>query len=251
MRRLILGFALAAPWLLLLLWRFSPPAAIGVLALSHALLFYPTLHPNAQWWGPVATCFETRSKELWLTIDDGPTDDTGAMLEVLAERGVAATFFVKGALVRRRPELVREIVARGHGVANHSETHPAGVFWCLSPAAIARQIDGCSNAIEETIGERPRWFRAPVGMKNPFVHPALESRGMRLIGWSVRGFDTVDGDVERIAARIVPRVAAGSIVVMHQGREFSARCVARVVDELRARGYAFVIPPDDRLKTKR
>ena len=203
------------------------------------LLVYGTLVPNAQLLGPVITCFEPEGNEVWLTIDDGPADDTMQVLDAL---DVKATFFVKGNLAREHPELIRAMVERGHGIANHSETHPSATFWCLGPAAIAREIDG---------GVASKWFRAPVGMKNPFVHPALRRRGMRLIGWSVRGFDSVGGDVERVVRRIVPRVFPGAIVVMHQGRAISARCIARVVAELRARGYRFVIPDDARLKTKR
>ena len=203
------------------------------------LLVYGTLVPNAQLLGPVITCFEPEGNEVWLTIDDGPADDTMQVLDAL---DVKATFFVKGNLAREHPELIRAVAERGHGIANHSETHPSATFWCLGPAAIAREIDG---------GVASKWFRAPVGMKNPFVHPALRRRGMRLIGWSVRGFDSVGDDVERVVRRIVPRVFPGAIVVMHQGRAISARCIARVVAELRARGYRFVIPDDARLKTKR
>ena len=123
-------------------------------------------------------------------------------------------------LARRRPELIRAIVERGHSVGNHSDTHPSAAFWCLMPGAIRRQIDGCAAAIPPT-----RWFRAPVGMKNPGVHPALRRRNMRLIGWSVRGFDTVGDDVERVVRRIVLRVFPGAIVVLHQGRAMSARCI--------------------------
>jgi len=192
-----------------------------------------------QWLGPVITCFEPRGKELWLTIDDGPTDDT---LDVLAALDVPATFFVKGSLARAHPERIRAMLERGHTIANHSDTHPSATFWCLPPGRLARQIDG---------GPPSRWFRAPVGMKNPFVHPALRRRGVRLIGWSVRGFDTLGDDIDRVVARIVPRVFPGAIVVLHQGRAISTRCIARVVGELRARGYEFVIPDDARLKTKR
>jgi len=238
MRGVIVGFAVVAPLAAVLLW----PYGILILLLAHGLLLYATLRPNVQWLGPVITAFEPRGDELWLTIDDGPTDDTPAILDALDARGAKATFFVKGTLARQRPELVRAIVERGHGVANHSDTHPSATFWCLPPAAIAREMDG---------GVQSRWFRAPVGMKNPFVHPALRRRGMQLIGWSVRGFDAVRVDIDRVAARIVPRVFPGAIVVMHQGRDVSTQCIARVVDELRARGYAFVIPDDERLKTKR
>jgi peptidoglycan/xylan/chitin deacetylase (PgdA/CDA1 family) len=241
MRRLIIAFAFVAPLLLLATWRYSPWLAVGILALSHALLLYPTLRPNVQWLGPVITSFETAGREVWLTIDDGPTDDTRALLDLLDARGAKATFFVKGVLAEEEPELMREIAARGHSVANHSRTHPAGTFWCLPPRRLAAEIDGCPVA--------GPWFRAPVGMKNPFVHPLLAARGLRLIGWTVRGFDSVSDDADRVAARIVPRVEPGAIVVMHQGREWSVRTIARVVDELQERGYAFVIPEDAQLKT--
>jgi len=246
-RRLILVFAFVAPLFLGLLWHRSPIAAIGVLALSHALILYPTLRPNAQWLGPVITRFAPNGNEVWLTIDDGPTEDTPALLDLFDARGVKATFFVKGTLVREHEDFVREIVARGHSVANHSATHPAATFWCLPPLAIAAQIDGCASALQSVLGAAPRWFRAPVGMKNPYVHPQLDRRRLRLIGWSVRGFDGLLKDVGRIAGRIVPRVKAGSIVVMHQGRPTSLQSIERVVDELQQRGFTFVIPDDDRL----
>jgi peptidoglycan/xylan/chitin deacetylase (PgdA/CDA1 family) len=254
MRALILWFAFFATLLIpLLLVLFPPwwPIAIGVMALSHALVLWPTLRPNSTWLGPVITRFDSTSKEVWLTIDDGPTDDTKALLDALDARNVKATFFVKGSLCTEHPELVRMMLARGHEVANHSQTHPSGAFWCLPPAAIARQIDECNAVLTTITGETPRLFRAPVGMKNPFVHPILSRRKMTLVGWSVRGFDSFGDDVERVASRIVPRVNSGSIIVMHQGRAFSVACVRRVVDELQARGYSFVIPDFERLKTNR
>src|SRR5204862_5246740 len=125
MRRLILAFAVVAPLVLIVLWTRAPLLGIGILALSHALLLYPTLLPNAQWLGPVITCFGPEGNELWLTIDDGPTDDTPEILDALDARGVKATFFVKGTLARTRPELIGTIGARGHGVRNHSHRHPS------------------------------------------------------------------------------------------------------------------------------
>jgi peptidoglycan/xylan/chitin deacetylase (PgdA/CDA1 family) len=255
MRALILWFAFFAtlliPILLLVLVPPWWPIAIGVMALSHALVLWPTLRPNSQWLGPVITAFESASNEVWLTIDDGPTDDTPVLLDALDARNVKATFFVKGSLCAEQPELVRLMLARGHAVANHSQTHPSGAFWCLPPAAIARQIDECNAALTAITGETPRLFRAPVGMKNPFVHPIVARRGMTLVGWSVRGFDSFGDDVERVAQRIVPSAGNGSIIVMHQGRDFSVACISRVIEEMKARGYSFVIPEFDRLKTNR
>ena len=98
---------------------------------------------------------------------------------------------------------------------------------------------------------KQRYFRAPVGMKNPAVHPLLAERGMMLIGWTARGFDSVRTDPDRVAARILPRIEAGAIVVMHQGRPHSLACIERVINDLRSAGYTFVIPAEERLKANR
>jgi peptidoglycan/xylan/chitin deacetylase (PgdA/CDA1 family) len=248
MRNLLIGYAMVSPVLLILLWPYAPLVGVGLMIVSHALLLYPTLAPNVQWLGPVVTRFDTDNNDIWLTIDDGPTADTAVLLDALDRRGVKATFFVKGALARRHPERVREMVARGHSVANHSETHPAAWFWCLLPARVAAEIDRCGEALAAIGGAEPSWFRAPVGMQNPAVYPHLKRRGMRLIGWTIRGFDATRDNVEAVTARIVPATGPGSIIVMHQGRDWSVRTIERVVDELLRRGFRFVIPEDGRLR---
>jgi len=237
-RRLILVAAVASPVLLFMLWHWSPAGAIGIVALSHLLVLFPTLTPNSQWLGPVITRFKTGDRELWLTIDDGPTADTTALLDLLDAKQVRATFFVKGR--NADEESLRAIRERGHTIGNHSWSHPSGTFWCLGPGAIGREIDR---------GVPSRFFRAPVGMKNPFVHPALRKRDMRLVGWSVRGFDATRSDVDRIAVRIAERLEPGAIVVVHEGREWSVRCIERVIDEAQSRGYRFVIPEEAALVT--
>lgn len=213
------------------------------------LLLYPTLRPNAQWLGPVVTHFETPRKEVWLTIDDGPTGDTPALLDLFDAQGVKATFFVKGTLAEQHVEWAEEIARRGHTLANHSHTHPSASFWCLPPGRIAREIDGCNRALMTITGAKPRWFRAPVGMKNFTVHPALARRDMRLIGWTARGFDAVASDPDQIFGRILPYLRPGAILVMHQGREHSPRVLDRVIAGVKERGYAFVIPADDSLRS--
>lgn len=219
-----------------------------MLALSHALLLYPTLRPNVQWLGPVITRFATDRKEVWLTIDDGPADDTAAVLDLFSAHDVKATFFVKGMLAERHPQLARAIVERGHSIANHSQTHPSGTFWCLLPKRVNAEIEQCNDTLATIADVKPRWFRAPVGHKNPAVHPALERRGMRLIGWTARGFDAVVTDPQQILAGIVPKLAPGAIVVLHQGRDHSLRVLEHVIVALKERGYAFVIPDDAQLR---
>jgi peptidoglycan-N-acetylglucosamine deacetylase len=229
------------------LWPHSRVAAVGVLALSHALILYPTVRPNVQWLGPVITQFATSVNEVWLTVDDGPTEDTRAVLDLFDAHGVKATFFVKGQLVEEHPDAIREILARGHSIANHTHTHPSGSFWCALPGRVAAEIDDCNRALRKVTGTTPTWFRAPVGMKNPAVHPALAKRGMRLIGWTARGFDAVVQDPEQVLARILPELRPGAIIVLHQGREHSLRVLERVIVAVRERGYRFVVPRDEQL----
>jgi peptidoglycan/xylan/chitin deacetylase (PgdA/CDA1 family) len=246
MRNLIVGLAWLSPFIPIVLWPHTKIWGFVIMALLHALWLYPTLSANVQWFGPVVTGFSADGRQVWLTIDDGPTDDTLRILELFASRSVRATFFLKGVLAEAKPDLVRSILAAGHTIGNHSYTHPSATFWCLPAPWIEEEIDRC-NAV---IGHVP-YFRAPVGMKNPAVHPALAARGMRLIGWTARGFDGVEAEAEKVAARIVPQAQPGAIIVMHQGLPQSLQCIERVVDELQGVGYAFVVPEGSRLNTKR
>lgn len=240
-----------APVIALVLAKWSGLAALGVLALSHALVLYPTLRPNVQWLGPVITRFESAEKEVWLTIDDGPTEDTIAILDRFDAHSVKATFFVKGVLAEKRPEMIQEMVRRGHTVANHSHTHPSATFWCLPPSRIAAQIERCNDVLRRITGSAPLFFRAPVGTKNPAVHPALDRLGMTLVGWSARAFDTRTNNPERVVKRIMPDIIPGAIILLHQGREASPQMISRVIEEVLRAGYRFVIPSADRLKTNR
>jgi peptidoglycan/xylan/chitin deacetylase (PgdA/CDA1 family) len=255
-RAAVLGFAAAAPFLTIALWPVSWVLALGVLFTSHMLVLYPTLRARSQWLGPVITRFRTSQPRVWLTIDDGPTPDTREILDVLERHGAKATFFVKGQLAEREFDLTRAIHQAGHEVANHSQNHPSATFWCLHPAALLHEIEECNAVIERVTGQRPIRFRAPVGMKNPFVHPILERLGMPLVAWTSRGFDGVDGfDPVPTAERILAHAAPGVIILMHQGvngsdgSPASAQCLDLVLSGLAGRGLTCTIPPADRLLT--
>lgn len=253
-RVLLLGFAIAAPLASILLIRSHLLLALAPLFLSHLLALYATLVPNCQWWGKVVTHFQTTEREVWITIDDGPSPEhTNKMLDVLERFEARATFFVIGALAEKYPHLITEILARGHALANHTYNHPSRSFWCAGPQRIGREIDRASEVLRTT-AERPAlYFRAPAGLKNLFVHPALEKRRLALIGWTVRGLDTVKHDPVRVAERIEKGTAPGAIVLLHEGKhiareeDFNPRCLELTLERLAARGYRFVIPRPEQL----
>lgn len=248
-RRMILGFGLCAALLFLALVAFHPLLALGVLFLSHLLILFPTLVANCQWWGPVITHFETTRREVWLTIDDGPDPvQTPRMLEILRHFNAKATFFVIGERAEEFPEELDAIRAAGHEIANHTATHPSTTFWCFSPSRIAAEIDRCNAPA--------RYFRAPVGMKNFFVHPALERRQMKLVGWSVRGLDTISKNADAVAARILRRARPGAIVLLHEGHraeddpDFHPRCLERTLRALTNASYRCVLPTSEQCRPR-
>ncbi len=222
---------------------------------SHALLLYATLTPNCAWWGPVRTEFRTREKEVWLTLDDGPTPaHTLVFLELLKRYDARATFFVVGERAEAHPHLITEILAHGHALANHTQTHPRASFWCAGPGRIAGEIDACAETLRSAPDRPARYFRSPVGMTNPFVHPALARRGLALIGWSVRGLDTIARDPVKVADRIDRALRPGAILLLHEGQrverdpEFNPRCLELVLQRLATRGYRCVIPRPEQLR---
>ncbi|CAN5481136.1 hypothetical protein BH20VER3_BH20VER3_21300 [soil metagenome] len=243
-RPALLGFAVVAAILFLTLVAFHPLLALGILFVSHMLILYPTLVANCQWWGPVVTHFETPRREVWLTIDDGPDPlHTPRMLELLQRHEAKATFFVIGRRAAQFPEWIQAIRAAGHEIANHTASHPSGTFWSFPPARIAAEIDE---------GARPaRYFRTPAGLKNFFVHPALERRQMELVGWTVRGLDTVSHDPDAVAARIMGKVRPGAIILLHEGHrtatepDFHPRCLAQTLAALAKANYRCVLPGRD------
>jgi peptidoglycan/xylan/chitin deacetylase (PgdA/CDA1 family) len=128
-RRALIGFALIAPVISIALIGTNIFLAIAPLFVSHMLLLYATLVPNCQWWGPVARRFETTEREVWITIDDGPSPaHTLKLLEILKRFDARATFFVIGEHAEQHPHLITEILAQGHGLANHTHSHPRASF---------------------------------------------------------------------------------------------------------------------------
>ena len=255
-RTLLLVFAGIAPLISIALLGHGVLVAIAPLFVSHMLLLYPTLVANSQWLGPVFTSFETNAREVWITIDDGPSPaHTRRMLDILAQYDARATFFVVGANAEKHPHLITEILTRGHSLANHTHTHPSRTFWCASARRLRREIDGCAEQLRSTPERPAHFFRAPAGMKNFFVHPALARRGLGLVGWTVRGLDTVKQDAARVAERIEKGARPGAIILLHEGHhverhpEFQPQCLELTLQRLGARGYTFVIPQPQQLRT--
>lgn len=193
------------------------PWLVAVLVADHVVLVVAGLLPRCSLLGPNLRRLDRTGAAIALTFDDGPDPvATPRILELLEAAGVRATFFPVGRRVARHPELVREIVQRGHRLGNHTASHP-NWFAFLSAAALRREISAAQRILFELGGVPPRWFRAPAGIRSPWLEPVLAGFGLELVSWTRRGYDTVSGDPEAVARRLLADLAPGDILLLHDG----------------------------------
>ncbi|MDG2525905.1 polysaccharide deacetylase family protein [Stenotrophomonas sp. HITSZ_GD] len=240
------AWALAASQLLVawLWWRFGWQAGLPAMVLSHAYFMGQVFLPRSGLYAPVVRRRPGEGPAVWLTIDDGPSQDTVAMLDLLDAHDAQATFFLVGERAARQPALVREILRRGHDLGNHSDTHPQAWFWALGPKAMAREIGQAQRALTDIAGTPPRWYRSVVGMTNPFVAGPLHAHGLRRVAWTARGFDGVDCEPVQTVSRIARDLEPGAIVLLHEGAAHghNPAILRGVLAELDARGLKAVLP---------
>ncbi|MEO7886796.1 MAG: polysaccharide deacetylase family protein [Polaromonas sp.] len=197
-------------------WRWPLTAVI----LNHLLLTAVGMWPRSRWLGPNWTRLPEAAaarREVALTIDDGPDPlVTPKVLDVLDRYAVRATFFCVGEKASRYPELCRELTRRGHAVENHSQNHRHW-FALTGPRSMLRELQAAQDTLTQLTGQRPLFFRAPAGLRNPFLDPVLARLGLKLASWSARGFDTRVGDPGRVKDKLTAGLQAGAILLLHDG----------------------------------
>jgi peptidoglycan/xylan/chitin deacetylase (PgdA/CDA1 family) len=195
------------------------PLALGAVVADHLLISSGGLLPRSRLLGPNLTRLPAGAppRAVALTVDDGPDPGvTPQVLSLLEAQAVRATFFCIGAQVRAHPGLAREILARGHALENHSEHH-LHRFSLLGPRAMADEVLRAQESIASVTGTVPRFFRAPAGLRNPFLEPVLARAHLELVSWTRRGFDTVRRDATAITRRLTRGLAGGDILLVHDG----------------------------------
>jgi peptidoglycan/xylan/chitin deacetylase (PgdA/CDA1 family) len=189
-------------------------------AVNHAAVTLAGLWPRSSVLGPNWTRLPAvtgNANCIALTIDDGPDPVvTPRVLDLLDHYGIRATFFCIGERARRYPSLTREIVARGHAVENHSQTH-RHTFSVKAPDALAREVGTAQHTLTELTGQRPVFFRAPAGLRNVLLEPVLQDLDLRQVASTKRGFDTREANPERVKQRLLHNLAARDILLVHDG----------------------------------
>jgi peptidoglycan/xylan/chitin deacetylase (PgdA/CDA1 family) len=202
------------------------PWALGALAANHVALAAAGLWPRSQLLGPNWVRLPAHNgvaTGVAITIDDGPDPAvTPQVLSQLAEHQALATFFCVGARVERYADLAREIVRRGHAIENHSQRHRHN-FSLLGPGGMSAEISRAQDSILRVTGSKPRFFRAPAGLRNPFLDPVLTRLQLRLASWTRRGFDTVNANPDAVYRRLANPLQDGDILLLHDGNAARGR----------------------------
>jgi len=180
-----------------------------------------------------------------LTFDDGPSESTGRVLDLLSKHGARATFCVLGFHARRLPEVVARAVKEGHEIGNHTDTHPS--LYLRSAEFIDQQIERAQKSIEDAAQVKPRFFRAPFGARWFGLDRAQQRFGLTGLMWTSIAKDW-RMTAECVEARMRPQAKPGAVLCFHDGRELAQNpdisstlgALERLLPEWRQAGYEII-----------
>ncbi|MEV5843363.1 polysaccharide deacetylase family protein [Streptomyces sp. NPDC051985] len=183
-------------------------------------------------------------KRMMLTFDDGPNPNyTPHILDTLAKYDVRAMFFLCGECIVVNRELVARMADEGHVVGNHTWTHP--LLTTLNRSEIRDEMVSTSDAIEDTYGERPQWFRAPYGAWNRAAFQLGAEMGMEPMAWTVDSTDWTVPGTRTIVDTIENGAAPGVVVLSHDAggdRSQSVKALREYLPYLLDNGYHLTVP---------
>lgn len=201
---------------------FGPGAlSLGVPLAAHALLAMDgVFRPASPIFYPTRIRGRTDRPQVALTFDDGPDPEiTPAVLDLLAEHGARATFFVIGRYLEKHRALGERMLREGHEIGNHSWQH-SRLQNFYSTAGHGVEIDRCSQLIQSmTQTGREPLYRPPVGLKSPTMARAAHQRSLEVVAWSIHSRDTFARDPRAVAQGVATRSRPGDIVLLHDGHD--------------------------------
>jgi peptidoglycan/xylan/chitin deacetylase (PgdA/CDA1 family) len=200
------------------------------------------------WFHRVVYSVPTKAKVIALTFDDGPHPVyTRQILDILDKYHVKATFFMIGRLMDRYPDIVKDVLKRGHVIANHTYTHPSNIDADTS-AQVVRELEQCEQVVERMSGKRAYFFRPPRGLIDSTVFSIAKDEGYQTILWTVCADHHDAPTPELMAERVLHLSRPGGIILAHDGSFFSrwkdVAATPLIIERLQKKGYRFVTIPE-------
>ncbi|WP_269234148.1 polysaccharide deacetylase family protein [Flavobacterium flavigenum] len=178
-------------------------------------------------------------KKIALTFDDGPSEFTLEVLELLKKYNAKATFFCIGKNIENHPEIVKQIIAEGHLVGNHSYSHSKFFDFYTEPT-IRKELQKTDKLLEKFTSKKINFFRPPYGVTTPSIGRALKITGHKVIGWNIRSLDGGLKNEKLILNRIKKRVSPGGIVLLHDTAPHSVLILEQFLQFLQQNNYQVV-----------
>ena len=231
----------------LLHWPFTGPWALGFFLTPLLCVYFVFVFIGPLTWGlPILSRLPGNRNAVALTFDDGPSETTPRILDILRTEGICATFFVLGESVNRHPDIFRRIAAEGHSIGIHGNTHQPFVLQRVS--AIKKETQQTREAILRACPDAKIacWVRPPHGFKSLTLTWTLRRLGYGFAAWNVNSRDYQEHDPAQIAARVCDQALAGAIILLHDGsaNQATAEALPALVRGLVERGLAAVLLPD-------
>ena len=165
--------------------------------------------------------------EIAITFDDGPHDQTMSLLAILKKYNVNAAFFCIGKNISGRENIIRKISEEGHVVGNHSFSHSNMIdFYPVNK--LDEDVSKTDDLLFKILGKKNNLFRPPYGVTTPNIARLVKKKNYKVIGWSVRSYDTTIKDHDRLMNRILSRIRNGSVILLHD----STPGIETVVEEI-------------------
>ncbi len=191
---------------------------------------------------------QKKGKVAYITIDDGPSKNTPAILAVLKQKGVKATFFVLGRNAERNPNFLKEIAAEGHVIGNHSYSHVYSKIFA-SPDTLKAEIEHTNSVIKSILGSdyAVTLFRFPGGLKQndaSYVQVVYDL-GMDYYAWSIDPQDSVGNtsSASQIVAKFKKQLKGQQhpVILLHDAnnKDTTVKALGLIIDELKKQGYTF------------
>jgi peptidoglycan-N-acetylglucosamine deacetylase len=210
---------------------FSPLIAAAIAFFYIILCVAAAFFPQSSFYLPVISRGNTGNNCVALTFDDGPADPTtGQILALLDQYSARATFFVSGINALKYPEIIKDIIARGHAIGNHSYHH--NPFLMLGSYHYLYQEIFRTQEVLQKLGVKTLAFRPPVGIISPKLPSVLNKLGMLCVTFSCRAGDFGNLRVQNLSSRILKKVRPDDIILLHDVSPGSGKDHAVLLSEI-------------------
>ncbi len=212
--------------------------AIGLALIYLCVLVYGVFTVKASFFLAMHNEGLTNDKRIALTFDDGPSEHTNQVLDILKQYHIKATFFLIGSKIESNQKVLRRLVAEGHQLGNHTYNHSKATGF-YSVQKLTDELESTRSVVKQFAGLNMKLYRPPFGVTTPNLPKVVSQLRLNPIGWSVRSFDTIPQSAEVIIRRVMKQIKPGSVILLHDDKEKCATVLENIIPHLLNQQYTF------------